>query len=157
MGAGEGVGLKAYYKSKIEELELRVKDKTHNLRRLEAQRNELNTQGVQLHLMPTGSTAQQGSFGVVSSSARRGAAIHAVRLLREELQLLQEPGSYVGEVIKASEPTGFRLLALPSAQISTATVSCAHSFKTAGFLVTNVGDGQKQGAGKGPPRRQVCR
>jgi hypothetical protein len=24
----------------------------------------------------------------------------AVRLLREELQLLQEPGSYVGEVIK---------------------------------------------------------
>jgi 26S proteasome regulatory subunit T6 len=48
MGAGEGVGLKAYYKSKIEELELRVKDRTHNLRRLEAQRNELNTQGMQL-------------------------------------------------------------------------------------------------------------
>ena len=28
------------------------------------------------------------------------AAHHPVRLLREELQLLQEPGSYVGEVIK---------------------------------------------------------
>jgi hypothetical protein len=26
--------------------------------------------------------------------------VAAVRLLREELQLLQEPGSYVGEVIK---------------------------------------------------------
>eukprot|EP00775_Hariotina_reticulata_P005970 gene5970-6209_t len=60
-------GLKAYYKGKIEELEMLIKDKSHNLRRLEAQRNELNTQ---------------------------------VRLLREELQLLQEPGSYVGEVIK---------------------------------------------------------
>lgn len=27
-------------------------------------------------------------------------AIRAVRMLREELQLLQEPGSYVGEVVK---------------------------------------------------------
>ncbi|EOD11630.1 hypothetical protein EMIHUDRAFT_214492 [Emiliania huxleyi CCMP1516] len=40
---------------------------TQNLRRLEAQRNELNSK---------------------------------VRLLREELSLLQEPGSYVGEVVK---------------------------------------------------------
>lgn len=45
MGRPGGDGLKAYYRSKIEELELNVKDKTHNLRRLEAQRNELNTQG----------------------------------------------------------------------------------------------------------------
>ena len=43
-------------------------DRTRNLRRLAAQRNELNSQ---------------------------------VRRLREELQLLQEPGSYIGEVIKA--------------------------------------------------------
>merc|ERR1712195_95045 len=56
-------GIKTYYLSKIDELE-----KTINLRRLEAQRNELNSR---------------------------------VRLLREELQLLQEPGSYVGEVAKA--------------------------------------------------------
>ncbi len=42
----QGDGLKGYYKSKIEELELHIKDKSHNLRRLEAQRNELNTQGV---------------------------------------------------------------------------------------------------------------
>eukprot|EP00198_Chlamydomonas_reinhardtii_P013772 XP_001703109.1 26S proteasome regulatory subunit [Chlamydomonas reinhardtii] len=67
MGRAGGEGLKGYYRAKIEELELQVKDKTHNLRRLEAQRNELNSH---------------------------------VRMLKEELQLLQEPGSYVGEVIK---------------------------------------------------------
>lgn len=47
--------------------ELLINERTQNLRRLEAQRNTLNTR---------------------------------VRLLREELQLLQEPGSYVGEVVK---------------------------------------------------------
>lgn len=45
MGRAAGEGLKGFYKGKIEELELLIKDKTHNLRRLEAQRNELNTQG----------------------------------------------------------------------------------------------------------------
>ena len=60
-------GIQAYYSSKIDELEVVVREKTHNLRRLEAQRNELNSK---------------------------------VRLLREELSLLQEPGSYVGEVVK---------------------------------------------------------
>lgn len=35
----------AYYKSKIEAAEVLVRDKTANLRRLEAQRNELNTKG----------------------------------------------------------------------------------------------------------------
>ncbi|KAF0698722.1 Aste57867_10676 [Aphanomyces stellatus] len=60
-------GLTSYYRQKIEHLELTVRDKTMNLRRLQAQRNELNSK---------------------------------VRLLREELQLLQEPGSYVGEVVK---------------------------------------------------------
>ena len=29
--------------------------------------------------------------------------VSAVRLLREELQLLQEPGSYVGEVVKVRQ------------------------------------------------------
>lgn len=67
MGKAIGEGLKAYYKAKIEELEIQARDKQLNLRRLEAQRNDLNTK---------------------------------VRLLKEELQLLQEPGSYVGEVAK---------------------------------------------------------
>ncbi|KAG6576537.1 26S protease regulatory subunit 8 [Phytophthora cinnamomi] len=65
--ADESAGLTSYYEQKIEHLELTVRDETQNLRRLQAQRNELNSK---------------------------------VRLLREELQLLQEPGSYVGEVVK---------------------------------------------------------
>mmetsp|Transcript_12285 Transcript_12285/g.56875 ORF Transcript_12285/g.56875 Transcript_12285/m.56875 type:complete len:400 (-) Transcript_12285:55-1254(-) len=67
-----GDGLKSYYRAKIEEYEVAVRDKTQNLRRLEAQRNELN---------------------------------HKVRMLREEIQLLQEPGSYVGEVVKVMGKT----------------------------------------------------
>ncbi|KAL2914336.1 26S proteasome regulatory subunit 8 [Polyrhizophydium stewartii] len=60
-------GVKAYYRAKIEELESKSNSMTQNLRRLEAQRNQLNAK---------------------------------VRLLREELQLLQEPASHVGEVVK---------------------------------------------------------
>ncbi len=41
-------GLKAYYKAKIEEAEIAVRNKTQNLRRLEAQRNELNTKGARV-------------------------------------------------------------------------------------------------------------
>ena len=59
-------GIQNYYSSKIEELEVIVRERTANLRRLEAQRNELNAK---------------------------------VRHLREELSLLQEPGSYVGELV----------------------------------------------------------
>jgi len=71
-GAGGGssnrsTGLGNFFKSKIEIAEHTINRKTLNLRRLEAQRNNLNAR---------------------------------VRLLREELQLLQEPGSYVGEVVK---------------------------------------------------------
>lgn len=61
------VSMQSFFKSKIEIAEHTINRKTQNLRRLEAQRNNLNAR---------------------------------VRLLREELQLLQEPGSYVGEVVK---------------------------------------------------------
>jgi 26S proteasome regulatory subunit T6 len=56
-----------YYQTKIDEFESLIQEKAETVRRLEAQRNELNGR---------------------------------VRGLREELQLLQEPGSYVGEVVK---------------------------------------------------------
>eukprot|EP01051_Picozoa_sp_SAG22_P011932 SAG22_NODE_1192_length_5204_cov_12.812929_3_plen_407_part_00 len=66
-----GQGFRKFYKAKIEELEdqcgKNVGKLTRNLKRLQAQRNELNAK---------------------------------VRELKEELRLLQEPGSYVGEVVK---------------------------------------------------------
>ncbi|KVI11633.1 26S proteasome subunit P45 [Cynara cardunculus var. scolymus] len=65
--AKTGEGLRQYYLQHIHDAQLQVRQKTHNLNRLEAQRNELNSR---------------------------------VRMLKEELQLLQEPGSYVGEVVK---------------------------------------------------------
>ena len=36
------LGLESYYKKRIEELELKVTEKRSNMRRLEAQRNEMN-------------------------------------------------------------------------------------------------------------------
>ena len=36
------LGLESYYKKRIEELELKVIEKRGNMRRLEAQRNEMN-------------------------------------------------------------------------------------------------------------------
>eukprot|EP00339_Tiarina_fusa_P014258 CAMPEP_0117034946 /NCGR_PEP_ID=MMETSP0472-20121206/24852_1 /TAXON_ID=693140 ORGANISM="Tiarina fusus, Strain LIS" /NCGR_SAMPLE_ID=MMETSP0472 /ASSEMBLY_ACC=CAM_ASM_000603 /LENGTH=406 /DNA_ID=CAMNT_0004744275 /DNA_START=70 /DNA_END=1290 /DNA_ORIENTATION=+ len=56
-----------YYASKIAELGETVQERTSDLQRLKARRNELNAK---------------------------------VRMLREELHHLQEPGSYVGEVVK---------------------------------------------------------
>ncbi len=41
-------GIKSYYTSKIDELEIVVSEKTQDLRRLEAQRNELNSKGTSM-------------------------------------------------------------------------------------------------------------
>lgn len=41
----KGEGFKPYYITKIEELQLIVAEKSQNLRRLQAQRNELNAKG----------------------------------------------------------------------------------------------------------------
>ena len=43
----KGEGFKQYYITKIEELQLIVAEKSQNLRRLQAQRNELNAKGKQ--------------------------------------------------------------------------------------------------------------
>lgn len=59
------------------------------MRRLEAQRNELNAKGLQAVRMFMDTHFIFFSF--------------IVRLLREELQLLQEQGSHVGEVVKAMD------------------------------------------------------
>ncbi len=75
--------LKAYFLAKKDELSIVVRDKGQDLRRLEAQRNELNTKGTPFP-----------SFVALADHA-------SVRMLREELQLLHEAGSYVGEVVKA--------------------------------------------------------
>ena len=77
-------GIQTYFQAKIEAAELLVNQKTQNLRRLEAQRNALNARGTCATLVWKRVTDD----GMV------------VRLLREELQLLHEPASYVGEVVK---------------------------------------------------------
>lgn len=41
-----GEGFRSYYIQKIEELQLIVTEKNQNLRRLQAQRNELNAKGM---------------------------------------------------------------------------------------------------------------
>jgi len=61
------MALVSFYEGKIEATEREITQKTSNLRRLEAQRYQLNTR---------------------------------VRRLKEELQLLQQPASYVGEVVR---------------------------------------------------------
>eukprot|EP00730_Choanoeca_flexa_P018159 TRINITY_DN8813_c0_g1_i3.p1 TRINITY_DN8813_c0_g1~~TRINITY_DN8813_c0_g1_i3.p1 ORF type:complete len:412 (+),score=111.72 TRINITY_DN8813_c0_g1_i3:126-1361(+) len=66
-GPKTAAGVKDYFITKNDSLKVVVAEKTQNLRRLEAQRNEINAK---------------------------------VRALREELMLLQEPASYVGEVAK---------------------------------------------------------
>eukprot|EP00045_Choanoeca_perplexa_P012872 m.142804 g.142804 ORF g.142804 m.142804 type:complete len:412 (+) comp16167_c1_seq7:125-1360(+) len=66
-GPKTAAGVKDYFITKNDNLKVVVAEKSQNLRRLEAQRNELNAK---------------------------------VRALREELVLLQEPASYVGEVAK---------------------------------------------------------
>ncbi|KAK8959303.1 hypothetical protein KSP40_PGU017510 [Platanthera guangdongensis] len=158
-----GEGLRQYYLQHIHDLQLQVRQKSHNLNRLEAQRNDLNAKERKLGhscLSPTqASTVAWNGDGLIErrgeadqetaeveesweaasrltrvarpaalrfsgagsdgsrvrqsrkascqlnspeeapKEAQRGAK-NSVRALREELQLLQEPGSYVGEVVK---------------------------------------------------------
>ena len=45
MSMSKDTGIKSYYLNKIEALEQLINDKSQNLKRLEAQRNDLNNQG----------------------------------------------------------------------------------------------------------------
>jgi len=65
--ASSDSAMRTYLIAKIEELEQKVHEKSQNVTRLQAQRNELN---------------------------------NSVRQLKDEIQALQESGSYVGEVVK---------------------------------------------------------
>lgn len=80
-------GIKSYYQAKIEECEIVTNEKSQDLRRLEAQRNALNAKG------------NNNSSNLILTP-NTDISPFLVRLLKEELQLLQEPGSYVGEVVK---------------------------------------------------------
>lgn len=94
-----GEGLRQYYLSHIHDLLLQLRVKTHNLHRLEAQRNDLNSKGKLI------SHFDHLGFANNHPIAHRGYFMLPVRMLREELQLLQEPGSYVGEVVKVMGKT----------------------------------------------------
>mgnify|MGYP000886199005 CR=1 FL=1 len=61
-------GVSQYYIAKIEELESLLREKKRNLRRLEAQRNELNAKGKYLLLEFFYLTLLQSVFFVKSSS-----------------------------------------------------------------------------------------
>ena len=89
-----GEGLKQYYVTKVEELQLIVNEKTQNLRRLQAQRNELNAKGMFSWCLMFVDKFHLTKWIFFSP------IFVLVRMLREELQLLQEQGSYVGEVVK---------------------------------------------------------
>ncbi|RWW23391.1 hypothetical protein GW17_00012358 [Ensete ventricosum] len=92
---GGGEGLRQYYLQHIHDLHLQIRQKTNNLQRLEAQRNDLNSRGSETL------TLANSSCTVCSRCPNPGASFDLkLRALREELQLLQEPGSYVGEVVK---------------------------------------------------------
>jgi 26S proteasome regulatory subunit T6 len=107
-------GIKQYYQTKIEVAELTINKKTQNLRRLEAQRNALNARGA---LIP-------------ALWALTADKLYAVRLLREELQLLHEPGSYVGEVVKIMGKTKVLVKVQPEGKYSTPSEFILHRWRS---------------------------
>lgn len=102
MEVDKGDGLGKYFQSKIDGLQIVLQDRTENLRRLEAQRNDLNAKGILPYLF---------FFSLLPSflrpfprTVKHVASIHPhpplVRRLRNEIQQLQVPGSSVAEVVK---------------------------------------------------------
>jgi hypothetical protein len=72
-----GEGFRSYYIQKIEELQLIVNEKGQNLRRLQAQRNELNAKGNLNRFFPSSSSDNNKIFFLFSSNAPRGTPIAA--------------------------------------------------------------------------------
>ena len=77
MGLRTGDGLRAYYQGKIEAAEVAIRDRQHDLGRMEAQRNELNTKGA-----PSCAAARargRGSAAPAAPEPRRRAALGRAR------------------------------------------------------------------------------
>lgn len=94
------MALAGFYESKIETAEREITQKASNLRRLEAQRYQLNTR---------------------------------VRRLKEELQLLQQPASYVGEVIKTMGKKKVLVKCHPEGKYGTTFVSLKLTRSSGGY------------------------
>lgn len=94
-------GLSRYYQSKLDELELIIREKSNNLRRLEAQRSALNTKGEWTRRGRRCAPRARTHRATPHPATPPSRTPCAVRNLREELVLLQEPASQVGEVVKA--------------------------------------------------------
>eukprot|EP00983_Pelagomonas_calceolata_P122463 1160911-Pelagomonas_calceolata.AAC.17 len=92
-----GDGLRSYYKSKIEDFELQVKDKSLNLKRLEAQRNELNAQGV----LPSaaGGAATVARAWILCGGGRQGGVMGKNKVLVKA----HPEGKYVVDIDKDIE------------------------------------------------------
>jgi cell fate regulator YaaT (PSP1 superfamily) len=74
------IGLKPFFKSKVEALEIAVRDGTQNLCRLEAQRNELNSRGkLSLSLSLSLSLEKEREREVLFYSRRRRCCIALCR------------------------------------------------------------------------------
>lgn len=106
-----------------------MNDKSQNLRRLQAQRNELNAKGRFLF------------FNILFLKSSQGLDINmftcffpSVRLLREELQLLQEQGSYVGEVVRVMDKKKVLVKVCSAAGVNCSLMLSLQFYLTSSFV-----------------------
>lgn len=106
-----------------------MNDKSQNLRRLQAQRNELNAKG------------RFFFFNILFLESSQGLDINmfpcfcpSVRLLREELQLLQEQGSYVGEVVRVMDKKKVLVKVCSAASLNSSLMLSLQFYLTSFFV-----------------------
>lgn len=115
--AASRTGVAAYYASKLDALQLALSEKAANLRRLEAQVREAARARRDRRRFHPRARCRSPSVPLPFPAAppcacparpvpQRTLLNAKVRALREELGLLQEPGSYIGEVAKAMAGAG---------------------------------------------------